>query len=149
MREVMKVSNVDDRYIYLSLSVSETTCSTCAIAGSCSIKESGKELRILKNSVRKEFLPLAPGDIVVVDMKYNQAVLSLIVYGIPLLGFIVGILLGYFLKLSDIASFIIGILLAGGSTVVSRTFDKKYKIDILDVKHQNLTKDLISEYTEN
>lgn len=143
MREVMKVVNVDDKYVYLSLAVSEATCSSCAIAGSCSIKGSGKEMRLLKNSIKKDFLPLMPGDTVIVDMKYNEAILSLIVYGIPLAGFMIGVLIGYFLKVSDVISFLFGIAFAGVGALFTRMFDKKYKIEIIDVKHQNLKDNFI------
>lgn len=143
MREVMRVSNVDDKYVYLSLAVSEATCSACAIAGSCSIKGSGKEMRLLKNSIKKDFLPLMPGDTVIVDMKYNEAILSLIVYGIPLAGFVIGVLLGYFLKVHDVISFLFGIAFAGVGALFTRMFDKKYKVEIIDVKHQNLTDNFI------
>lgn len=143
MREVMRVSNVDDKYVYLSLAISEAICSSCAIAGSCSIKGSRKEMKIPKNSIKKDFLPLMPGDMVIVDMKYNEAILSLIVYGIPLAGFIIGVLLGHFIKISDVISFIFGIAFAGIGAFFTRMFDKKYKIEVIDVKHQNLTDNFI------
>lgn len=84
-----------------------------------------------------------PGDTVIVDMKYNEAILSLIVYGIPLAGFVIGVLLGYFLKVHDVISFLLGIAFAGIGALFTRMFDKKYKVEIIDVKHQNLTDNFI------
>ncbi|MFN3328884.1 MAG: SoxR reducing system RseC family protein, partial [Fervidobacterium pennivorans] len=137
MREVMKVTNVDEKFVYLSLAVLQATCSSCAIAGSCSVKDTGKELRIMKKSIKKELLPLTVGDTVIVDMKYNTALLSLIVYGIPLAGFIIGVLLGYLLNFQDIVSFLLGLILTGVGALITRFFDKKYKIEVIDVKHLN------------
>lgn len=137
MREVMKVINADDKFIYISLATTEAACSSCAIAGSCSIKETGKEMKIAKSAIKKDLLPLIIGDIVIVDMKYNTALLSLIVYGIPLAGFISGVLIGYLSRLQDVVSFSLGLLFAGIGSLITRFFDKKYKIEIIDVKRFN------------
>ncbi|MFN3691800.1 MAG: SoxR reducing system RseC family protein [Fervidobacterium sp.] len=137
MREVMKVISTDEKFVYLSLAVTQAACSACAIAGSCSVKDTGKELRIMKKTIKKELLPLTIGDTVIVDMKYNTALLSLIVYGIPLAGFIIGVLLGYILNFQDIVSFLLGLIFTGIGALITRFFDKKYKIEIIDVKHLN------------
>ncbi|QAV33709.1 positive regulator of sigma(E), RseC/MucC [Fervidobacterium changbaicum] len=137
MREVMTVTSVDENYIYVSLSVDPGTCASCALSGACSIKsESAKKgvFKISKKNINENLLPVMPGDIVVVDFKYNTAILSMIVYGIPLTGFIFGALIGYLLKLSDILSFVLALVFAGIGTVITRLYDKKYKIEIVDVK---------------
>ncbi len=149
MKELMQVRNVDDRYVYLTLMVNEATCSTCTLSGVCSVKGNEKDIKIQKKSIKSELLPILPGDIVVVDLKYNEAVLSLIVYGIPLLGFIIGVLFSYLMKLSDVISFVIGIGFAGIGFTLTRLFDKKYKIEITDVKRTNLTQSFQSEKDEN
>ncbi|KAF2962232.1 SoxR reducing system RseC family protein [Fervidobacterium sp. 2310opik-2] len=149
MKELMQVRNVDDRYVYLTLMVNEVTCSACALSGTCSVKGNEKDIKIQKKSIKSELLPILPGDIVVVDLKYNEAVLSLIVYGIPLLGFIIGVLFSYLMKFSDIISFAVGIGFAGAGFLLTRLFDKKYKIEITDVKRSVGTQLFQNEKDEN
>jgi sigma-E factor negative regulatory protein RseC len=142
MRELMTVKSVDERYVYLSLNVDKVACASCGLSGSCSIQnESSKKVvfKINKRNVRQDLLPLVPGDLVVVDFKYNPAILSLIVYGIPLAGFILGTLIGYLLKFSDIVSFILALALTGGGAFLTRIYDRKYKIEIIDVRRNTVT----------
>jgi len=147
MREVMNVVNVDNEYIYLTLNVDTVACSACALSGSCSVKSSdGSGFRVPKKHVREDLLPILPGDTVVVDFKHNEAILSLIVYGIPLAGFLLGVLLGYILKLSDVLSFLTGVIFAGIGALITRLYDKKYKIDIVDVKRSIDLNNDISEH---
>ncbi|WP_448375197.1 SoxR reducing system RseC family protein [Fervidobacterium sp.] len=135
MREIMTVKNVDNEYIYLTLNVNKVACSSCAISNACSVKSSnGSTFRISKKDVKKELLPIMPGDTVIVDFKHNEATLSLIVYGIPLTGFLLGVILGYILKISDLLSFLLGIGFAGVGALITKLYDKKYKIEIVDVK---------------
>ncbi|MGQ9855850.1 MAG: SoxR reducing system RseC family protein [Fervidobacterium sp.] len=134
MREVMSVVNVDDKYVYLSLMVNEAGCSACALAGSCSVKGEKGTLRVRKDDMKEEFKTVMPGDTVIVDLKHNEAILSLIVYGIPLAGFLIGVLIGYILKLYDLISFVLGIGFAGAGALFTKLYDKKYKIEVIDVK---------------
>mgnify|MGYP000031843963 FL=1 len=142
MRELMTVKSVDEHYVYLSLNVDKVACASCGLSGSCSIQnESSKKgvFKIDKRNVKQDLLPLVPGDLVVVDFKYNPAILSLIVYGIPLAGFILGTLIGYLLKFSDIVSFILALALTGGGAFLTRIYDRKYKIEIIDVRRNTVT----------
>ncbi|MGC8819975.1 MAG: SoxR reducing system RseC family protein [Fervidobacterium sp.] len=134
MKELMQVKNIDDKFIYVALLVNEATCSACTLSGSCSVKGSGKELKIAKSSVPEHLQPLLPGDMVVVDLKYNEAILSFILYGIPLAGFIISVLIGYLLKMNDVLSFLIATSFSGIGFLFTRLFDKKYKIEVIDVK---------------
>ncbi len=132
MKELLVVKRVEKSYVYAGLAVGKEGCASCAISGSCSLKGSQKEIRLEKNS--EMLKDVVPGDIIIVDFKSNEAVLSLIVYGVPLAFFIAGILSGYLLKFDDIYSFLIGIAFAGVSYILLRLVDKKYKIEVVDVK---------------
>jgi len=131
MREVMTVVKTDDRYVYLQAITEEASCSACALSGNCSIKSGDMRISVKKENVEKA---VEVGDTVIVDLKYNQAVLAMILYGIPLSGFLLGVLVGYFFKLSDIISLVLGLALAGGGFLISKLFDKKYEVKIVDVK---------------
>lgn len=129
MREILSVTRIDENYVYLKPAVNESTCGTCAISGSCSLKRTKGELKIRKSAFE---VPLVPGDSVLVDLKYNQAIMSFIVYGLPLCGFLTGILLGYILGLSDPTSLLLGV---GGLVVgflSTRVIDKRYEIQIIE-----------------
>ncbi len=132
MRELLVVRRVEKDCIYASLAVNQEGCASCAISGSCSLKGNQKEIKIQKNTeILKDVLP---GDIIIVDFKSNEAILSLIVYGLPLAFFIGGILIGYLLKFADIVSFFIGLAFAGIAYLLLRFIDKKYKIEVIDIK---------------
>jgi len=131
MREVMTISGIDDKYIYLATITDEATCSGCALAGSCSVKGRDMRVRVKREDITK---PVALGDTVIVELKYNVAILSLIVYGIPLAGFLVGVLIGYIFKWNDIVSLVTGLVFASCGFLISKIFDKKYEVKIIDVK---------------
>ncbi|ODN31265.1 SoxR reducing system RseC family protein [Fervidobacterium thailandense] len=129
MREVLTVTKIDEDYVYLKPLADEATCSSCSISGACSLKGSKRELRVRRSEVD---LLLGPGDRVLVDLKYNQAVMSFIVYGLPLSGFLVGITFGYLLRLSDLFSLLLGL---GGlifGFTVARRIDKRYSVRIIE-----------------
>lgn len=129
MREILSVTRIDEDFVYLKPAVNESTCGTCAISGSCSLKRTKGELKIRKSAVE---VSLVPGDSVLVDLKYNQAIISFVVYGFPLCGFLMGILLGYILGLSDPTS----LSLAVGGLVIgflaTRVIDRRYEIKIIE-----------------
>lgn len=129
MREIMTVAKIDENYVYLKPAFNESTCGTCAISGSCSLKTTKGELKIRKSAVE---VSLVPGDSVLVDLRYNQAIISFIVYGLPLCGFVMGILLGYMLGFSDPISLLLGV---GGLVIgflETKVIDKRYEIKIIE-----------------
>lgn len=135
MRELMTVTKIDEIYVYLKPQFNESTCGSCAIAGSCSLRGVKGELKIRKSAVD---VSLIPGDKVLVDFKYNQAVMSMIVYGLPLSGFLAGILVGYLVRFTDPISLLLGFggLVLGFS--VTRVIDKSYEIRVIE-KLPNVT----------
>lgn len=131
MREVMTVVKIDDKYVYLQTIADEASCSACALSGGCSIKSGDMHVSVKKENVEKA---VEVGDTVIVDLKYNQAMLAMILYGIPLSGFLLGVIIGYFFKLSDLVSLVLAFALAGVGFLISKLFDRKYEVKIVDVK---------------
>lgn len=129
MREVLTVSKVDGEFVYLKASVDETTCSSCALAGGCSVRTGGRELRISKASL--EF-GVVPGDRLLVELKYNEATISMILYGLPLVGFVSGVTLGYVMGRPDVQSFLVGLAGAGLGVLLSKAFDKRFQVRVLE-----------------
>ncbi|ABR30123.1 histidine kinase [Thermosipho melanesiensis] len=128
MRELFRISKIDDKYLYLERDVS--ACGSCALSGKCSV-QSVSTLKVEKDKRFDYF----PGDFVVLDLKYRPAFLAFMLYGLPIIMLVVGIGLGVYLKLSDIYSFLIGLGFMSVSFLINKVLDKKFKPIILDVRH--------------
>jgi len=128
LKEVFKVSRLDNKFIYLERDT--TACGTCSLAGNCNIQKVN-EMKI----ERKKDLEIFPGDFVIVDMKLRPALIAFLLYGIPVIFLIFGIGLGTYLDFSDYVSFAFGIIFMSVSFIINYFIDKRYKPEIVDVKH--------------
>ncbi|SHH30069.1 SoxR reducing system RseC family protein [Thermosipho atlanticus] len=128
MKEVFRVSRIDDKYIYVERDT--TACGSCSLSGSCNVQNI-TEMKIEK----KKNLEVFPGDFLILDMKLRPALIAFFLYGLPIVFLIVGVGLGGFFELSDFLSFAIGISFMSVAFVINYFIDKKYKPEIVDVKH--------------
>lgn len=128
MKEVFKVSRLDNKFIYLERDI--VACGTCALAGNCNIKKVD-EMKI----ERKKDLEIFPGDFVIVDMKLRPALIAFLLYGMPIIFLIFGIGLGTYLNFSDYVSFTFGVIFMSFAFIINYFIDKKFKPEIIDVKH--------------
>ncbi|QTA37123.1 SoxR reducing system RseC family protein [Thermosipho ferrireducens] len=127
MKEILKVSRVDEQYIYLEKDLS--ACGSCQLSGSCSVK-SKSEIKVKKSSD----VQVTPGDEVVVDIKLRGAAVAFFLYGLPIIALITGMGIGYLFSLNDIESFGIGFIFMSLAFVQNYFLEKKYSPEIIEVK---------------
>ncbi|MDK2885532.1 MAG: sigma-E factor negative regulatory protein RseC [Thermosipho sp. (in: thermotogales)] len=128
MKEVFKVTRVDNKYVYLERDA--VACGTCALSGSCSVQKVN-EMKIEK----KNDLEIFPGDFLIIDMKIRPAFIAFLLYGLPIIFLIIGIGIGTYFDFSDYVSFAIGIVFMSFSFLINYFLDKKFKPEVVDVKH--------------
>lgn len=144
MREVFVVNSINEHNIDL-ISTRSSSCESCAISGACNLTGSNSEriMRIEKNQFKK--MPNI-GDYVIVEIPdFSVSKISFIIYGFPLLSFLIALLIAYSITGKDMISFLYGLLGLGISygviAYLDRTiFKKKYKPSVVEVlpKQNNL-----------
>lgn len=126
MTEIMKVDNIDNKYVYL-ITQRAGTCSSCGLKGACNLTGT-PDMRI--KALRKKDLVLSKGDFVLVKLPdVSISKLSFIVYGIPLLVFIFITIIMYQLNFGDIYSFLGGFLSMIFCFLIIGIYDKKHLKD--------------------
>ena len=121
MRELMNVKEVKDGYVYM-LTQRKVTCESCAMSGACSIMGS-PDTKVKAKNIDK--LDLKEGDYVVVELpNVSVTKLSFLVYGIPLIVFIVFTVLFYYLNFGDYVSFLLGLAATALSFVFMGYLDR-------------------------
>ncbi|GAB6189518.1 hypothetical protein JCM30566_12580 [Marinitoga arctica] len=144
MREVFIVNSIDNKKVNL-ISTRSSSCESCSINGACNLGGGNNErvMGIDVNQFRK--IPQI-GDYVVIEIPdFSISKISFIIYGFPLLSFLVFLLISYFITNNDMQAFLFGILgLVGAYGVIAyldRTvFKKKYKPTVVEIlpKKNNL-----------
>lgn len=127
MREVMSVVEVKDKYVYL-LTQRAGECESCELHGACSVT-GGPDLKI--RAKKNEGLELKEGDMVVVELpKVSITKMSFIVYGLPLMVFLVFTILFYLLGFGDVKSFLFGLASMAITYVGIAIYDRKKLKDL-------------------
>jgi sigma-E factor negative regulatory protein RseC len=110
MRELMIVEKMDDKYVYLKTNRS-SECSTCPMNGACNLTGNPDiQLKAMKDN------SYLPGEKVLVELpQVPLTKIAMLVYGFPLLIFLIFAIFAYAIGLSDLFSF----LLAFGGMAVS------------------------------
>lgn len=144
MREVFIVNTIEEDVVKL-ISTRSSSCESCSISGACNLTGSNSE-RVM--SVEKKQFNKMPnvGDYVVVEIPdFSISKISFIIYGFPLISFILLLLISYYITKNDMQSFLFGLLgLVGAYGVIAyldRTvFKKKYRPSVVEVlpKRNNL-----------
>ncbi|WGS64479.1 SoxR reducing system RseC family protein [Marinitoga aeolica] len=144
MREVFVVNTIDEKRVNL-ISTRSSSCESCALSGACNLTGSNSE-RIM--GIEKEQFKKIPeiGDYVIVEIPdFSVSKISFIIYGFPLLSFLITLLIAYSITGKDMISFLYGLLGLGISygviAYLDRTvFKKKYKPSVVEVlpKQNNL-----------
>ncbi|KAF2955937.1 SoxR reducing system RseC family protein [Marinitoga sp. 38H-ov] len=144
MREVFIVNSISEDRINL-ISTRSSSCESCSISGACNLTGSNNE-RVMSIE-KKEFKNIPNiGDYVVVEIPdFSVSKISFIIYGFPLLSFIILLLISYYFTKNDMQAFLFGLLGLGGAygiiAYLDRTiFKKKYKPSVVEVlaKQNNL-----------
>ncbi len=128
MRERAKVVEISDECVVVEVERS-TACEEC---GKCMI---GQKNRVVRAKTQTK-VNVKVGDIVTVDMQTpNLYKATLIMYGIPLLMFFIGVAAGYFLLASrvgvdpNLLGALTGFVLLAVSYYVIRKFEQKGAFD--------------------
>jgi len=139
MREVMDVIDKDENYVYLRTTRTEE-CESCAMKGGCTMLGGSNELKL--KAQKTENVEVRRGDKVIVELPDVPIVkLSFLAYGVPLIVFVSIISTLYSLNLSEIFSFLIGLLGMGITYLLVHQYDrKKLKDRYLPVILQKLEK---------
>ncbi|WP_129409556.1 SoxR reducing system RseC family protein [Marinitoga lauensis] len=144
MREVFIVNSVDEKKVSL-ISTRSSSCESCALNGACNLTGSNSE-RVMGIEIEQFEKTPEIGDYVIVEIPdFSASKISFIIYGFPLLSFLVFLLIAYFITKNDMQAFLFGVLGLGGAygiiAYLDRTvFKKKYKPSVVEVlkKKNNL-----------
>jgi len=119
----MTVSEITDKYIFLQAErISE--CESCSSKGSCSVIPGDNKIKI--KAKNENNMSLKPGDCVSVKLpEFSISKVSFIVYGIPLLVFIVLTVLMYIAGVPDVYSFLSGLAGMAGAYIIISVADRK------------------------
>ena len=120
MRELMIVEKIDEKYVYLKTNRA-SECSTCSISGACNLTGTPDiELKALKEE------SYIPGQKVLVELpEVPLTKIAMLVYGFPLLMFLVLAIFSYGIGLNDLWSFLIAVGGMGVSYFILSILDKK------------------------
>ncbi|AEX85080.1 hypothetical protein XO10_03260 [Marinitoga sp. 1135] len=135
MREVFMVGNIEDNNVYLISNMS-SACETCTLNGACSAGSSQRTMKINKSQFEK--MP-SIGDYVVIELpEFSVSKISFIIYGFPLIMFILFLVIAYFITKSDTYAFVSGIIgisiSYGVIAYLDRTvFKKKYQPKVIEI----------------
>ncbi|KLO22448.1 hypothetical protein X275_03535 [Marinitoga sp. 1197] len=128
MKELMKVVDIGDEYIYVQ-ALEAANCSSCVIKGSCNL--TGDPNRKIR-AINKSNLNLNRNDFVYIkkeDSLESQA--AFVMYGIPLLIMIVLTIVLFVMGLNEIISFFSGL----SGMVISYYFIHIYDKNIAKTKY--------------
>lgn len=117
-----------------------TLLRTSACGGNC--KACGSSCETIDHKIEViNSIDAKVGEIVEVSMdEKNGLKASAIIYIIPLLGFLISIVVGYMLKLSEIQSFLLGVI----GMVISYLI-----VHLIDKKNRNVNSIIILPYDKN
>lgn len=120
MRELMIVEKMDDKYVYLKTNRA-SECSTCSISGACSLTGTPDiELKAMKDD------SYLPGEKVLVELpQVPLTKVAMLVYGFPLLVFLILAIVSYGVGLNDLFSFAIAVGGMAISYFILSILDKK------------------------
>lgn len=120
MRELMTVDKIDDKYVYLKTNRA-SECSTCSISGACNLTGTPDiELKALKEN------SYMPGERVLVELpQVPLTKIAMLVYGFPLIMFLVLAIVSYGFGFSDLISFSLAIAGMAISYFILSILDKK------------------------
>lgn len=124
--EIGKVIELDGEFALLEMKESEA-CASCGAKSVCTAGKEGDRCMRIKNSLNAKI-----GDLVAFDTSESEQVkINLMQYGLPLIGFMAG-LLGYFYLLSDklsfpkeLGAFITALILMVGFGLLTRLWSEK------------------------
>ncbi|SHE99058.1 positive regulator of sigma(E), RseC/MucC [Marinitoga hydrogenitolerans DSM 16785] len=144
MREVFLVDSIDEERVNL-ISTRSSSCESCSLNGACNLTGGNNE-RTMKIK-KKEFDEIPSiGDYVIVEIPdFSISKISFIIYGFPLLSFLILLLIAYYITKNDIQSFIVGLFGMSGAygiiAYLDRTvFKKKYNPKVIKIlpKQKNI-----------